>query len=92
MGFLSALGVGAATLFYFRFEIGRWETLNLLTLLWTIYVFAALGAGNAQPTVMTIIPPRPEGWRIVASVMANGAVYAVGRGLIWRAAVLSRCR
>jgi hypothetical protein len=67
------------TLIYYQFDAGRWELLSGLALLWTIYMYVAMGAGDATPTGTVLHEVRVPGWRIVASVAGIVVVYAAGR-------------
>ena len=77
VGLSSLIGLGMATFVYFKLSILKWEALNAIALLWTVYAYVACGAGDA-PHSQTIIVSVPK-WRIIASIAGIVIVYAAGR-------------
>jgi hypothetical protein len=78
VGLLCFVGLCLTTLFYYKVNVFRWESLNLLALLWLLYVYRALGAGSVSTGFMTMRCRVPD-WRILASIAAVAGVYFGGR-------------
>lgn len=72
------------TLIYYKLDVARWEVLNGMALLWTIFTYVAMGAGNAEPigAILHGGPPPVPGGRIVSSIAAILVVYVAGRATL----------
>jgi hypothetical protein len=77
-GLVSFVGIGLASIAYFKLDRMKWECLNILSFLSAIYIFVGEVAGKGDGFLFRRVPV----WRLFVALACIAVVYGLGRAAL----------